>query len=117
MAEICVLPAGKKVACNLVDLSVRGCCITAEVAIPLKIHDRIELCFRVNGLAVRLAGTVRHLQGKERAGIEFTDVSRRKEAQVKELVNELFEREEELGLCASPEEVPGVLKRTPSQYD
>jgi hypothetical protein len=116
-AEVCALPAGKKVTCKLVDLSLRGCCISADIAIPVKTDDCIEVCFRVNGFALRLAGIVRHMQGNEQAGIEFTEVSRRKEEQIKALVKELFDREEELGLCAAPEEVPGVLKRTPSQRD
>ncbi len=112
MAEICVLPVGRSVTGKMVDLSVRGCCIEAPTAIPVKVDDRIEVCFRVNGLAVRLAGIVRHMQGKERAGIEFTDVSRRKEIQINELVFELFDRKEELGLSESLDDVPGVLKRT-----
>ncbi len=112
-AEICVPSAGAKVTGALVDLSVRGCCIVASAGIPAKADDRIEVCFRVNGFALRLAGIIRFMQGKERAGIEFTDVGCRKEEQIKELVDDLFDREEELGICECPEETPGVLKRKP----
>jgi len=111
-AEICVLPTGTKISAALVDLSVRGCCIEAGGAIPARADDRIEVCFRVNGFALRLAGIVRHLQGGTRAGIEFTDLCCRKEEQIKELVNELFDREEELGINECPDDVPGVMKRS-----
>jgi hypothetical protein len=113
-AEICVIPVGAKVNGTLVDLSVRGCCIEANAAIPAKADDRVEVCFRVNGFALRLAGIVRHMQGRERAGIEFTDVGCRKEKQIRELVNELFDREEDMGICEEQEDVPGVMKRSVS---
>jgi hypothetical protein len=113
-AEICVLPAGTKSTGTLADLSVRGCCIVADRAIPAKADDRIEVCFRVNGFALRLAGIVRHVQGGTRAGIEFTDLCCRKEEQIKELVSELFDREEELGVSEEPDDVPGVMKRSAS---
>jgi hypothetical protein len=111
-AEIRVLPGGSRATGTLVDLSVRGCCIEADCAIFARADDCIEVCFRVDGFALRLAGIVRHVKGEERVGIEFTHVCRRKEAQIRELVHELFDKKKAMGVCITPEKEPGWLKRS-----
>ncbi|MGB7547191.1 MAG: PilZ domain-containing protein [Terracidiphilus sp.] len=95
VAELRILPAGGKMAAALIDLSIKGCCIEADNPIPAFTDTRVEVHLRMKGFTLRLAGAVRRLQGETQVGIEFIDMSDRKEEQIRELMADLFEMEQD----------------------
>jgi c-di-GMP-binding flagellar brake protein YcgR len=90
-AEILVLPDGPKATGTVVDLSLRGCCIALSSTLKAQAYARVEVQLCVRKITLKLAGALRHRQQNLRTGIEFINVSQRKEAQIQELIVELFE--------------------------
>lgn len=92
IAEVTVLPLGKPAPGKLLDLSVSGCCISADGLIPEIENPAVEVQVRVNGTTLRVAGVVRNVRKGHRVGIQFVQVTRRKAEQINQLVAELAER-------------------------
>ena len=93
--ELRFLELGTRAAGNLLDLSVAGCCIETATPLPYVERPLVEVLLTVNGIRLCLAGVVRNMRNDHRAGIEFMGVTTRKAEQIKELVDELIERESE----------------------
>lgn len=90
-AEIHVYPERVRTLGAVSNLSVSGCSIEADKKMPMLPHERVEVHLHLNGLTLQLAGVVRHMENNERVGIEFTDVSKRKAAQISQLIGEIIE--------------------------
>ncbi len=106
--EIRIFPEGIKVVGAVVDLSLNGCCLEFDSAVPAHVNTRVEIYLNVKGITLQLAGEIRHLQTRGQAGIEFIDVSRRKAEQIQELIHELYELEQNF-----PKEAPSGLSASP----
>jgi len=91
-AEIRVLPDGLKALGTIVDLSLGGCCVELGGPIRFEAYSHVEIRLCVEGTNFQVAGIVRHRQDGFKIGVEFTDVSDRKAAQIRELMVFLFER-------------------------
>jgi c-di-GMP-binding flagellar brake protein YcgR len=91
-AHILLVKHGSTLPCRVVDLSLNGCRMRAKERFPAGAMVRVEVSFRVRGLAFRFSGMTQWTDGQSLVGIRFLDVpARRKE----ELVEALSEVEEE----------------------
>lgn len=96
-AEIRVYPEGVKTVGAIVDLSVQGCCVQLGEPLDVGAYAHVEILFSVKGSTLQLAGVIRHRQNNLRAGIEFTNLSHRKNEEVRTVVRELFEAQQQQG--------------------
>ncbi len=95
-AGIKILPDGVWVMGYLIDLGLGGCHIDADSVIPVEIGSRVEALLKLNGFSLRLAGVVAHMEENNlRAGIEFADVSARKEEQIERLMAAILQADKE----------------------
>jgi hypothetical protein len=82
--EACVLVPlryGSTLACQMLNLSLDGCMIRTREEFKAGIQIRVEVSFKVNGIAFRFNGVTQWTDGKNLAGIAFVDViPRRREA-------------------------------------
>lgn len=97
LAEFRVLPDGPVVLGFLSNLCMGGCSIECEKELPAKAQEMalIEVQLDVDDFRLRLAGCIRHVEGNLIVGIQFTDVSSRKEEQIRHLMAELVEAEKQ----------------------
>ena len=94
MAEFRVLPDGPKVVGIVGNLCLGGCMIECDTDVPAKAElATIELQLDVDDSRLRLAGRVRHIESNTQVGIQFIEVSSRKEEQIRALMTELAEAE------------------------
>ena len=89
-AEIHLFPDDEKLVGTVVDLSVGGCCLELEANVSIKPGQRLEVLLQVKDAVLIVAGVLRNVRKRSFVGIQFRDVSRRKELQIKELMAELF---------------------------
>lgn len=76
---------------KILNLSLIGCCIEAERPVCLRVLDKLEVYFHLNGTPILVMGVARAIHSKTRIGIEFVDVSSRKEEQIRFIMNDLLE--------------------------
>lgn len=76
---------------KILNLSLIGCCIETENPVPLRVADRLEVYFQLNGMPILVMGVTRAVHSQHRIGIEFLEVSPRKQEQLRFLMNELLE--------------------------
>lgn len=76
---------------KILDLSLFGCCIETEKTVPLRVKDRLEVYFQLNGLPILVMGETKVIHAENRFGIEFLDLSPRKKEQLSFLMSELIE--------------------------
>jgi c-di-GMP-binding flagellar brake protein YcgR len=94
VAEFRILPEGPKLFGFLTNLGMGGCSIECDKEIPATAaYAAVEVQMDVDDYRLRLAGCIRHIEDEIQAGIQFTDVSSRKEEQIRILMEELVEME------------------------
>lgn len=86
---ITFLPSGRKALGCPVNLSLGGCCIESDAAIPAVIGNCVDAYLRVEGSTMLVAGVIRHLNKNTRAGIEFIGLSGSKAEQIHRLTSEI----------------------------
>jgi c-di-GMP-binding flagellar brake protein YcgR len=75
--------------CHIVDLGLGGCRIHLRERLPVSAGARIEISFRINGVAFRFSGVTRWTDGRHLAGIQFLGVSPRRREELVELIAEV----------------------------
>ncbi len=90
VGEFKILPDGPRIVGTLINLSLGGCCITSETKIPAKLWQSLEVQLTVRDLRLRLPAEVRRVDD-DTVGIQFLEVSSRKEEQIRYLIDELLE--------------------------
>ena len=80
-----------KVRGKVLDLSLLGCYIETERPLSVRVGDRLEVYFELNGLPILLMGITRAIHDENQFDIEFVDVSSRKREDLKFLLDELME--------------------------
>jgi c-di-GMP-binding flagellar brake protein YcgR len=79
-AHLLLVSHGATLPCRIVDLSLTGCRLCTKERFPARAGVRVEVTFKVRGLAFRFCGTAQWTDGHNLVGIRFVDVSpRRKE--------------------------------------
>lgn len=77
---------------NVRDLSLTGCSIELDQRFPVGLNARVEILFQVNGLPLLIHGVSRCIHSPKLIGIEFRDVSPRRQASIGEIIAELNEK-------------------------
>jgi hypothetical protein len=92
VAQVLLISHGATYPCRLVDLSLHGCRLCTQERFPAGAKVRVEVSFKVRGLAFRFSGITQWTDGRKLAGIRFVDVPLRR---MEELVETLGEVEAE----------------------
>lgn len=95
IAEVRILCLHVTISGTIADMSLEGCSVVSEAKFPPIEQPLVEVILTVNSSTLRVAGVVRNVKDERRAGIEFIDLTRRKAAQVLELMEELQERKDD----------------------
>ena len=88
-----ILPEGPAIHGAVHNLSQGGCLIECETAITAVKSSQVEVQLDVADFRLLLLGEIRRIQGETMAGIQFIDLSSRKQQQILYLIGELHEME------------------------
>jgi hypothetical protein len=91
-AEVLLVGRASTHPCRIVDLSLQGCRVRTKERFPVGAAVRVEVSFKVRGLALRFSGVTQWTDGRKLAGIRFAGVAARR---MEELVEALGEVEAE----------------------
>ncbi|MGH9607673.1 MAG: PilZ domain-containing protein [Terracidiphilus sp.] len=80
---------GKPLECRVLDLSLEGCRVRATGRFPASLKSRVEVSFKVNGVAFRFCGVAQWSDGRQQAGIRFVDVPARRKGELAEVIAEV----------------------------
>jgi c-di-GMP-binding flagellar brake protein YcgR len=75
--------------CSIVDLGLGGCRIHVRDRLPAGAGVRVEITFKVNGVAFRFSGVTRWTDGRHLAGIQFLEMSPRRREELVEVIAEV----------------------------
>ncbi len=88
-ARLLLVEHGSTLPCRIVDLSLSGCRIRTRERFPAGTKVRVEVAFKVRGLAFRFCGTTQWTDGRNLAGIRFVDVPARRKEDLAEAIGEV----------------------------
>jgi c-di-GMP-binding flagellar brake protein YcgR len=100
IAEMNILPDGPKVVGSLTNLSLGGCRIESSKEFQSEPYAPVEVQLTVDDSRLRLAGVIRFVEDNVKVGVQFAEVSQRKEEQIRLLIAELAELEEQRAVIA-----------------
>jgi len=80
---------GLPMECRILDLSLEGCRMRTRDRFRGGIGVRVEVTFKVNGLAFRFSGVTRWTDGQNLLGIHFEDVALRRREALAEVLDEV----------------------------
>ena len=80
---------GLPMECRILDLSLEGCRMRTRERFHGGIEVRVEVTFKVNGLAFRFSGVTRWTDGQHMVGIQFVDVALRRREALAEVLDEV----------------------------
>jgi c-di-GMP-binding flagellar brake protein YcgR len=88
-AHILLVKHGSTHPCRIVDLSLTGCRVRTKEKFPAGAMVRVEVNFKVRGLAFRFSGNTQWTDGRSLAGIRFVDVPERRKGELVEALSEV----------------------------
>jgi hypothetical protein len=88
-ASLLLVGHGLAVQCRVIDLSLEGCRMRTRERFPAAIRARVEVTFKINGIAFRFSGAVQWTDGRYEVGIHFVDVSSRRSEEWAEVLSEV----------------------------
>jgi hypothetical protein len=88
-AHILLVKHGSNHPCRIVDLSLSGCRVRTKEKFPAGAMVRVEVSFKVRGLAFRFSGNTQWTDGRSLAGIRFVDVPERRKGELVEALSEV----------------------------
>ena len=88
------LMQAKTLSGRMFELSLDGCRVRADRGCSLGTTAGIEVMFKINGIAFRLAGTIQWTDALQSAGIHFSPMTPRRREALKELLAELEAEEQ-----------------------
>ena len=91
-AQVLLVEYGTSLCCRIVDLSLGGCRIRTKERFTARAKARVEVSFKVRGLAFRFCGMTQWTDGRNLAGIRFVDVSARRRDDLAEAIGEIAEK-------------------------
>ncbi len=80
---------GLPMECRILDLSLEGCRMRTRDRFHGGIQVRVEVTFKVNGMAFRFSGVTRWTDGQHMVGIQFVDVALRRREALAEVLDEV----------------------------
>jgi PilZ domain len=75
--------------CRILDLSIEGCRVRVRDRFVPAPRSRVEIAFKINGIAFRFSGLARWTDGRHQAGIRFVDVPARRKDDLAEVLAEV----------------------------
>jgi hypothetical protein len=113
-ATLLLVNHGARIPCRIVDISQGGCRLLSRERFQAGIMVRVEVHFKVRGLAFRFSGVTQWTDSRHQVGIRFIDVIPRRRDELiealEELAAELAIREAERA-AMEPEEDPSLSVR------
>ena len=88
-ATLLLLNHGLSVVAQIVELSLGGCRLRVPRELRLRELARVEVTFKVNGIAFRLSGLTRWSDGRQLVGIRFGEMTPRRRDELSELLGEI----------------------------
>jgi hypothetical protein len=85
---VLLINRGHSLNCAIVDLSLEGCRIRTREHFSAGAMTRVEIAFKVNGVAFRFNGIIQWTNGRNLAGIRFVDVIPRRREALAEVLSE-----------------------------
>ena len=80
---------GLPMECRILDLSLEGCRVRTRERFHGGIEFRVEVTFKVNGIAFRFSGITRWTDGQHLVGIHFVDAALRRREALAEVLDEV----------------------------
>lgn len=74
---------------SVVDVSQDGCLVRLARAFPVRLNAQAEVDFHLQGLPFRLPGTTKEMHDERLVEIQFTEMSRRKQEDLSQVILEL----------------------------
>ena len=96
-ASLRFLRDSTSVSCDIVDLRMRGCSVRTVQRFGGELQSRVEVCFQMVGLPFQLLGVTKTSRDNYTVDIEFLEMSRRKQEELAQVLQELRERERKAG--------------------
>jgi c-di-GMP-binding flagellar brake protein YcgR len=86
---VLLLSHGLPMECRVQDLSLEGCRICTQERFTAGSRARVEVSFKINGIAFRFCGATQWTDGRNVVGIQFVDVVPRRREALAEVLAEL----------------------------
>lgn len=80
---------GLSLQTHILDLSLEGCRLRTRERYTAGMRTRVEVTFKVNGIAFRFLGVVQWTDGKSLLGIRFVEMASRRKEQLGEVICEM----------------------------
>jgi c-di-GMP-binding flagellar brake protein YcgR len=88
-AHLLLVNHGSTVPCRIVDISQSGCRIRTKERFPTGSMVRVEVNFKVRGIAFRFSGLTQWTDGQYLVGVRFMDVPLRRREELTEALSEV----------------------------
>ncbi len=80
---------GSQIESHILDLSLEGCRLQTREPYTAGTGTRVEITFKVNGIAFRFVGVVQWVRGQRQVGIRFVEMISRRREQLAEVICEM----------------------------
>ncbi len=80
---------GLSLPSRILDLSLEGCRLRTRERYAVAARARVEVAFKVNGIAFRFLGVIQWTDGRHCAGIRFVDMIARRREELAEVIGEI----------------------------
>lgn len=87
-SAIVVLNQGIGFRCNVLDLSISGCRLRTGSRFPGSAWDCVEISFQLGGVALRINGEIQWIDGRQKAGIRFMNLTMRRREELAKVLAE-----------------------------
>ncbi|MGB7986212.1 MAG: PilZ domain-containing protein [Terracidiphilus sp.] len=88
-AAIVILEQGVGFRCSVLDLSLSGCRLHTSLRFPGSAWDLVEVSFKLRGISLRFNGQIQWIDGRQKVGIRFANLTARRRAELAEVLAEV----------------------------
>lgn len=88
-AAIVIIEQGVGFRCSVLDLSLSGCRLRTSLRFPGSAWDRVEVSFKLRGISLRFNGQIQWIDGRQKVGIRFMNLTPRRRAELSEILAEV----------------------------
>lgn len=88
-AAIVILNQGVGFRCSVLDLSLLGCRLRTGLHFPGSAWDSVEVSFALRGIALRLSGEIQWIDGRQKIGIRFLNLTARRRVELATVLAEV----------------------------
>jgi hypothetical protein len=86
---IVILEQGASFRCRVLDLSLEGCRLHTSPRFPGSAWDRVDVSFKLRGISLRFSGVIQWIDGRQKIGIRFADLTTRRNEELAEVLAEV----------------------------